>query len=130
MSDSSLSPAGASTSANGAAGDLLEFVDVAAVDEVSAFLPRRVAVGDRDIALFNVDGEIFATDNICTHAYASLADGFVEGDTVECPLHEACFNIRTGKALKAPATVDLRTYPVRVTEGRVLVGRPRLPRIP
>ena len=97
------------------------FVDVAALEEVTVFLPKRVFLGGHEIALFSVDGEIYATDNICTHAYASLADGFVDGDTVECPLHEACFDIRTGKALTAPATVDLRTYPVQVVDGRILV---------
>jgi 3-phenylpropionate/trans-cinnamate dioxygenase ferredoxin subunit len=48
----------------------------------------------------------------------------VDGDTVECPLHGACFNFRTGRALTEPATVNLRTYPVRVEEGNVLIGLP------
>lgn len=73
------------------------------------------------IALYNADGEFFATDNICTHAYARLSDGWLDGELIECPLHAARFDIRTGKVLDPPATVDLRTYPVRVINGEIQV---------
>lgn len=86
--------------------------------------PLRVRIGSYDIALYLFGGEVYATNNICTHAYASLSDGLIEGDTVECPLHGACFNFRTGKALTEPAMEDLPTYPVRVEEGMVTVGLP------
>jgi nitrite reductase/ring-hydroxylating ferredoxin subunit len=81
-------------------------------------------VDGRRIALCNVDGEFFAIDDVCTHAYASLADGYIEGDQVECPLHGACFDIRTGKVKSAPASVDLKTYPVKVEGDRIKVGVP------
>jgi len=100
----------------------IEFHDVANIEDVTPQFPKRIMIDGHEIALFNVEGEIFATDNICSHAYASLADGFVTGDVVECPLHEACFNIRTGKVLSAPATVDIRTYPVQIADGRISVG--------
>ena len=80
-----------------------------------------VEVGGRSIALYDADGSLFATDNICTHAYACLSDGWLEGETIECPLHAARFDIRTGKALDPPATEDLRTYPVRVVGDEVQV---------
>jgi naphthalene 1,2-dioxygenase ferredoxin component len=102
----------------------VNFYSVADMSEVTPDIPKRVVVDGHEIALFNVDGEIYATDNICSHAYASLADGFVDGDIVECPLHEACFNIRTGKVLSEPATVDIKTYPVRIVDGRIEVGYP------
>ena len=54
---------------------------------------------------------------MCTHAYASLADGYIEGDIIECPLHGGCFEIKTGKVASAPATEDLRTYPVQSGRG-------------
>jgi naphthalene 1,2-dioxygenase ferredoxin component len=73
-----------------------------------------VEVGGRSIALYDVDGSVFATDNICTHAYACLSDGWLDGEVIECPLHAARFDIRTGKALDPPATEDLKTYPVRI----------------
>jgi nitrite reductase/ring-hydroxylating ferredoxin subunit len=102
----------------------LTFHPVARRDELEPDYPLRVRLGMYDLAIYLFDGEVYATDNICTHAYASLADGLVDGDTVECPLHGACFNFRTGRALTEPATVNLRTYPVRVEEGNVLIGLP------
>jgi phenylpropionate dioxygenase-like ring-hydroxylating dioxygenase large terminal subunit len=80
-----------------------------------------IDVDGTDIALFRMGDEVLATDGICTHAHASLADGFVEGDTIECPLHQALFHIRTGKALCGPATEDLKIYPVKVEGADVLI---------
>lgn len=97
---------------------------VAKVDDVAPEEPLKVVVGDIEIALFNLDGEIHATDNICTHAYASLADGFQEGGEIECPLHEGRFDIRTGKALCPPVTEDLKTYAVKVENEEVFVDIP------
>ncbi len=73
------------------------------------------------IAVFNVDGEWYATDDTCTHAESSLADGYIEGDVVECAFHFAKFCIRDGRALTPPATVPLRTHEVRVEDGAVWV---------
>jgi naphthalene 1,2-dioxygenase system ferredoxin subunit len=80
-----------------------------------------VEVVGRSIALYDVDGNIFATDNICTHAYARLSDGWLDGELIECPLHAARFDVRTGKVLDPPATVDLKTYPVRVVDDEIQV---------
>lgn len=103
--------------------DILTYHPVARLDDLQPDCPLRVRLADHDIAIFLFDGEVFATDNICTHAYASLAeDGLVDGDTVECPLHGACFNFRTGKALTGPATTDLNTYPVQLQNGNILIG--------
>ncbi|HEX5367216.1 MAG TPA: bifunctional 3-phenylpropionate/cinnamic acid dioxygenase ferredoxin subunit [Acidimicrobiales bacterium] len=76
------------------------------------------------VAVFNVDGELLATDDTCTHAQSSLADGYVEGDRVECSWHFATFCLRTGEALTLPARDPVRTHEVKV-EGDdvyVLVG--------
>jgi naphthalene 1,2-dioxygenase ferredoxin component len=80
-----------------------------------------VEVGGHSIALYAVDAEVFATDNICTHAYARLSDGWLDGEVIECPLHAARFDIRTGKVLDPPATEDLRTYPVRVVGDEIQI---------
>jgi anthranilate 1,2-dioxygenase large subunit len=80
-----------------------------------------VDVGSVAIALYNLGGEIHATDGICTHALALLADGFVEDGKIECPLHQGLFDIRSGKALCAPLTEDLRTYAVKVEGDNVFV---------
>ena len=73
-----------------------------------------VKAGDLDVALYNIDGQLYATHNICTHAQALLSDGFLEGDVIECPLHGGRFEVKTGKGLGAPITCDLKTLPVRV----------------
>ncbi|WP_138470446.1 FAD-dependent oxidoreductase [Poseidonocella sp. HB161398] len=73
------------------------------------------------LALFALEGEIFATANICTHAFALLTEGHVEGGCVECPLHQGLFDIRTGKAQGAPVTKDLATYAVKVEDGTVWI---------
>ena len=62
-----------------------------------------VVVAGRDIALYGVDGEVFATDNICTHGHARLCEGFLEGHEIECPLHQGRFDVRTGMPTCAPA---------------------------
>ena len=80
-----------------------------------------VEVAGRSIALYAADDGIFATDNICTHAYACLSDGWLDGDVIECPLHAARFDIRTGKVLDPPATDDLKTYLVRVVGDEIQV---------
>jgi 3-phenylpropionate/trans-cinnamate dioxygenase ferredoxin component len=73
------------------------------------------------IAVFNVDGELFAIDDTCTHQDASLADGWVEGCAVECPLHAACFDLRTGMPSGPPAKLPVRTHEVVVEDGVVYV---------
>jgi naphthalene 1,2-dioxygenase system ferredoxin subunit len=80
-----------------------------------------VEVAGRSIALYDADGNVFATDNICTHAYACLSDGWLDGEVIECPLHAARFDIRSGKVLDPPATEDLKTYPVRIVDGEIQV---------
>jgi naphthalene 1,2-dioxygenase ferredoxin component len=80
-----------------------------------------VEIAGRSIALYDVDGNIFATDNICTHAYARLSDGWLDGELIECPLHAARFDVRTGKVLDPPATEDLKTYPVRLVEDEIQI---------
>ena len=73
-----------------------------------------VVIGGREIALYDLDGELHATDDICTHAYARLSDGWLDRGEIECPLHAGRFDVKTGKATAPPCTDDIRTYPVRV----------------
>ena len=80
-----------------------------------------VEVAGKSIALYDCDGVIYATDNICTHAYACLSDGWLDGAVIECPLHAARFDIKTGKVLSAPATEDLSVLPVRVVGDEIQV---------
>ena len=73
------------------------------------------------IAVFHVDGAFYAIDDTCTHQDASLADGWVESCTVECPLHASCFDLRTGKPTGPPAKKPVRTHEVVVVDGYVHV---------
>ena len=74
--------------------------------------------------MVNVDGTIYACDDICTHAYASLSEGDINGDEIECPLHGAAFNVKTGQCLTPPAQEDLRVFPVQIEGQDVMVGPP------
>ncbi|WP_432827130.1 bifunctional 3-phenylpropionate/cinnamic acid dioxygenase ferredoxin subunit [Dactylosporangium sp. CA-092794] len=85
--------------------------------------PGEVAVldGPQRVAVFNVDGELYAVEDRCTHQDAWLSDGFVEGVAVECPLHASLFDLRTGEPSGPPAVRPVRTFPVRVEDGDVVV---------
>lgn len=80
-----------------------------------------VKLAGKELAFYEVDGEIFATDNICTHGYARLSDGFLEGREIECPLHQGRFDVCTGKALCAPLNEDIKVYPLKIEGGKVFV---------
>lgn len=73
----------------------------------------EVKIGETPIALYNIDGEFYATHNICTHAYACLHEGYVEDETIECPLHQGIFDIKTGDPLEGPVEEPLETYKVK-----------------
>jgi nitrite reductase/ring-hydroxylating ferredoxin subunit len=98
-----------------------QWVTVAALSKLGAGEILGVEVGDKPIALYNLDGEIHATDNLCTHAFAFLSDGWLDGDCIECPLHAGRFEIKTGKALGPPVEEDIKTYPVRVVGDEIQV---------
>jgi len=93
-----------------------------------ADVPEGEAVrvdADPPIAVFKVRGELYAIDDTCTHQDASLADGWVEGCLVECPLHASCFDLRTGAVTGPPARRPVRTHAIVVVDGVVFV-RPAL----
>lgn len=81
----------------------------------------QVSVGGSRLAVYKISETVYVTDDRCTHQEASLADGYLDGRTIECPRHQGVFDVCTGKALGAPLEHDLRTYPARVDGGRVLV---------
>lgn len=73
------------------------------------------------LAVYNVDGELFVTDDTCTHGQASLADGYLEGDEIECPWHAGRFCVRTGQATSLPAAKPVRSWPVEIDGDEVFV---------
>ncbi|MQA61864.1 MAG: bifunctional 3-phenylpropionate/cinnamic acid dioxygenase ferredoxin subunit [Actinophytocola sp.] len=76
---------------------------------------------DVPIAVFNADGELYAIDDTCSHQDASLADGWLEGCFVECPLHAALFDLRTGMPSCLPAKKPVRTHTVLVYDDHIYV---------
>jgi len=100
------------------ASELHRVCDVSEIVEGTA---RGVEVGGRRLALYNIGGTFYATDDRCTHARASLSEGFIEGDVIECPLHGGRFHIPTGEPLAPPVRMAVRVHQVEVIEGEIYV---------
>ncbi len=101
------------------------FIKVATVDEIPAGESKVVEVEGMSIALFNLDGTIYAIEDVCTHDGGPLAEGtIVNGCEVICPRHGARFDIRTGKALSFPAFEPTNSYAVRIEGENVLIESP------
>lgn len=101
----------------------MPWIDACATSDIDEEDVIRFDHGGRSFALYrSPDDAYFCTDGLCTHEQVHLADGLVMGHEIECPKHNATFDYRTGKALRAPACENLATYPVRVDGGRVMVA--------
>ena len=99
----------------------MAWLDVAARDAVAGARMLEVEASGRALLLYDIDGTVFATAAICPHHSAWLSQGSISGDCIDCPRHFGRFHIPTGKQLRGPACPDLRTYPARVENDRVLV---------
>ena len=101
------------------------WVRVAAASDLAEGQVIAVRVGAKEIALYHLPGGDYrATDNICSHEYAQLSDGWLEDGCIECPLHAARFDIRTGKALCAPAEEDLQVFELKLQGNDLLLKLP------
>jgi nitrite reductase/ring-hydroxylating ferredoxin subunit len=87
-------------------------VRVCAKSELEPGLVKAFDVGARRLAIYNIDGNYYATDDECTHAAASLADGMLNGDVIECCMHLGAFHVPSGNVVEPPCEVPLRTYKV------------------
>lgn len=99
-----------------------EWIHVAEASEIPPGEGLRVEIDDQPVALWNVNGEFYATSDVCTHEETSLADGDLWGAVVECPLHGAQFDVRTGEVQSLPAIFPLPTYPVKREGDALYVG--------
>jgi len=99
-----------------------EFLKVADLGDLPPGEMMSVDVGGSHVLLANVGGTIHACDDICSHAYAFLSDGDLNGDEVECPLHGSAFNVVTGEALTPPANESQQIFEVQVDGNDILVG--------
>ena len=97
------------------------WIDALASDDLPADDVLGVIVAGRDVAVYTLGDEVYATDNLCTHGHARLCDGFLEGHEIECPLHQGKFDVRNGAPLCDPVCEPLRSYPVKVEGGRVFL---------
>lgn len=99
-----------------------KWIDVSDVDDIPKGDVTAVKVDGKELALYEVEGNIYATDNLCTHGAARMSDGFLDGSEIECPLHQGKFDVCTGKALCAPLTENIRVYPVKIENNRIFLN--------
>jgi nitrite reductase/ring-hydroxylating ferredoxin subunit len=96
-------------------------VELCRIDQIAPGTALKVEAGGLVVAVFNVDGEFYVTDDSCTHGPGSLSEGFVDGDVIECNFHNGQFNIKTGEVVSPPCMIPIKTYPAVVQDGKVFV---------
>jgi nitrite reductase/ring-hydroxylating ferredoxin subunit len=96
-------------------------LDLCSTSDVAPGSALKVEIGDLILAVFNIEGEFYVTDDTCTHGPGSLSEGYIEDDVVECNFHNGQFNIRTGEVVSPPCMVPVRIYPVQVVDGKVTI---------
>lgn len=102
-----------------------QWIDAAGQDDVFEGAAIGVNIDGHDIAIYKTeDGQLYATDNICSHGNARLCDGFLEGHEIECPFHQGRFDIRTGEPTLPPCVDAIRSYPLKLEGGRVFIELP------
>lgn len=102
----------------------MTFISVASVGDVPAGTAIEVVVEGQQIGIFNCGGTLYATDNICTHEYAELHEGYIDSDdcSIECPLHGARFDLASGRVLSLPAAAPIKVYQVRVEGDQIQIA--------
>ncbi len=101
---------------------MAQWVKVASIGQFDTVNVIGVIAGGQQIAIYKTDdGAYYATHDVCTHAYALLSQGYLEGCLIECPLHAGYFDVRTGKAQGNPVTQDIRSFPLKVEGDTILV---------
>jgi len=96
-------------------------IDLCNAAEVAPGSALKVETAGLALAVFNVDGTFYVTDDNCTHGPGSLSEGFLEGEVIECNFHNGQFNVRTGEVVAPPCMVPIKTYRTMVEDGRVLI---------
>jgi nitrite reductase/ring-hydroxylating ferredoxin subunit len=96
-------------------------LDLCSTSDVAPGSALKVEIDDLVLAVFNVGGEFYVTDDTCTHGPGSLSEGYIEDDIVECNFHNGQFNIKTGAVVLPPCMIPIKTYPVSVVDGKVTI---------
>ena len=102
-------------------GSMSGKIQLCSVAEVAPGAALKVERGDLTLAVFNVEGELYVTDDACTHGPGSLSEGYIEGDVVECNFHNGQFNIKTGEVVAPPCMIPIKTYRTVVEDGKVFI---------
>lgn len=100
------------------------FQPLLALNDVARGRMRSCRIGERELVVCHTRDGVFAVDNVCTHAFARMSEGYLKGTRLTCPLHGATFDVRTGAVLGGPATAPLAAYQTRVVDGMVEVAIP------
>ena len=103
------------------AGQAMVWMRAATLSELKQRGVMQAEVPGTEIALYWVDDTAYATHNICSHAFARLSEGYLDGDCIECPVHQAVFNVKSGEVVAPPAEQPVRTFPCRVEGDDVFV---------
>ena len=96
-------------------------LDLCSTDDIAPGNAVRVEAGGLTLAVYNVEGEYFVTDDLCTHGPGSLSEGYIDGDVVECNFHNGQFNIKTGEVVAPPCMIPVKTYRTVVEDGKVFI---------
>ena len=96
-------------------------VELCSEDDVPFGGALKVEKDDPILAVWNLDGIFYVTDDTCTHGPGSLSEGYLSGDVIECDFHNGAFNIRTGEVVAPPCIVPLKTYNTKIENGRVCI---------
>jgi nitrite reductase/ring-hydroxylating ferredoxin subunit len=96
-------------------------IELCSTGDVAPGAALKVETDGLTLAVFNLSGEFYVTDDLCTHGPGSLSEGYIEDDVVECNFHNGQFNIRTGEVVSPPCMVPIKTYPVLVVDGKVTI---------
>ena len=99
----------------------MSFEFACTIDEIAADQAHKVVLGRYDVAIARDGDEVFALQDLCSHAEVALSEGEVEGGTIECFLHGSCFDLRTGKPTSLPATEPVATFPIEVRGNDIYV---------
>ena len=99
----------------------MAFERICSLDDVAEDQAHKVVLGRYDIAIARDGDEVFALQDLCSHAEVALSEGEVDGGTIECFLHGSCFDLRTGKPTSLPATEPVATFPIEVRGSDVFV---------
>ncbi len=97
------------------------YIEIARVEEIKSGELKVFEVNGESIILINLNGEFFAYKNQCSHMELGLDDSEIDGEILTCPWHGAQFNIRTGDAVRLPASAPLERYEVKVQDGKIFV---------